>query len=134
MITGKIMHEIEMHKDKQGRPYCNLTIASRAFYKDNPDDKYKHTDFFDCKVFGNYAEFFERYRTKGDIVSVVGEMHHRDVTKDGVTKRYWSVTVKDSEGINNYQSEKGKEDFEQMEQQEQKLDILDDETTDGLPF
>lgn len=130
-ITGKIMHEIEMHTSKDGKQYCNLTIASRASYKDNPEDKYRHTDFFDCKVFGKGAEFFERFRAKGDIVTVVGEMHARDVTKDGTTKRYWSVTVRDSEGINSYQSEKGAEDLGQLEQIEPELEVIDD---GDLPF
>ena len=52
----------------------------------------KLTDYIRCKAFNKTAEIIEKYCKKGKQISVIGEIHTSDYTKDG-SKNYLTEVV-----------------------------------------
>lgn len=65
------------------RKVVKNTIAVRRDFK-NKNGEYD-SDFFTFSVWGNQAEFVEKYAHKGDKIAIVGKLLNNNYEKDGQT-------------------------------------------------
>ena len=94
-------NEIEESKDKKTKILRNTIAVKR--------DK-ENTDFIPVTFLGKLADVVTTYTTKGNRISVVGELHIQSYKdKDGNTKSFTSVLVSDVDLID-FKDNKGTQD------------------------
>jgi single-strand DNA-binding protein len=87
ILIGRIGHTPELKYSNSGVAICRLTVATSEKVKKN-GEWIEETEWHDVVVFGNSAEFCQKYVEKGSLVSVEGRIKTRTYTgKDGVEKR-----------------------------------------------
>ena len=91
-IVGRIVREPELTFLKgSGTAKLTFTVAvDRSYQKDKENKK---TDFIPCEILGKRAESLSNYVTKGQLVSVTGELHIENYQKDGQWKTFVTVQV-----------------------------------------
>lgn len=72
VIVGRIVNELVLEKNYEGRKYCSMTLAVPRSFK-NSDGVYD-TDFIKITVFGNMANTTVEYCKVGDLVGVKGRL------------------------------------------------------------
>lgn len=75
ILSGNICRNIEVNHYNDRKVIRN-SIAVRRDFK-NKDGEYD-TDFFDFSVWGNQAEFVEKYANKGDKISIIGKLQNNN--------------------------------------------------------
>lgn len=89
-FTGRLTADPELTMQHNGNKRLNFTVANNTGFGEN-----EHANFFNCAVFGNYAEALEKYIEKGCRVTVTGELNINTVQKnDGTTAKYINVNVR----------------------------------------
>lgn len=89
-FTGRLTSDPELTMQQNGNKRLNFTVANNTGFGEN-----EHANFFNCAVFGNYAESLEKYMEKGCHVTVNGELNINTVQKnDGTTAKYINVNVR----------------------------------------
>ena len=85
-ITGRLTAEPELRTTQSGLSVCSFTLAvKRPFSKDV-------TDFINCVVWRQGAEYLTQYGSKGDVVAASGAMTSRTWEDDAGNKRWnWEV-------------------------------------------
>lgn len=71
-IVGRIVNELVLEENNEGRKYCSMTLAVPRCFK-NSDGVYD-TDFIKTTVFGNTANTTVEYCEVGDLVGVKGRL------------------------------------------------------------
>ena len=79
-LCGNICKDIES-KYYNDRKYVKNTIAVKRDYK-NKDGAYD-SDFFNFSIWGNQAEYIEKYAQKGDKILICGKLQNNNYEKDG---------------------------------------------------
>jgi single-strand DNA-binding protein len=89
--TGRLTRDAELKYTSGGLAICNFSIASNKSKKvgDRWEDE---AHFFDCVLFGKYAESMSRYLTKGKQISLQGELNQERWEKEGQKRS--RVTIK----------------------------------------
>lgn len=88
-ISGNVTRDAETRFLPNGDPVANFSIADNQ-------GKDKSAIFWNCAVFGKRAESLAQYLTKGQSVTVVGNVTEREWTdKEGVTRKQFDVRVHD---------------------------------------
>lgn len=72
VIVGRIVNELVLEENDDGRKYCSMTLAVPRCFK-NSDGVYD-TDFIKTTVFGNIADTTVEYCEVGDLVGVKGRL------------------------------------------------------------
>lgn len=72
IIVGRIVNELILEENDEGRKYCSMTLAVPRCFK-NMDGIYD-TDFIKTTVFGNIADTTVEYCKVGDLVGVKGRL------------------------------------------------------------
>ena len=72
IIVGRIVNELVLEENNEGRKYCSMTLAVPRSFK-NMDGVYD-TDFIKTTLFGNIAENTVEYYKVGDLVGVKGRL------------------------------------------------------------
>lgn len=72
VIVGRIVNELVLEENDEGRKYCSMTLAVPRSFK-NSDGVYD-TDFIKTTVFGNMADTTVEYCKVGDLVGVKGRL------------------------------------------------------------
>lgn len=68
ILVGRLTKEPELKYTKDGKGYCNFTLAvSREFKKDE-------TDFINCVAWDKRAEAIANYVKKGNKLGVIGRL------------------------------------------------------------
>lgn len=65
-ITGRLTKEPEIKFNKTGGAIMNISIASNV---ENHQTQFKHTNYFDCVLFGKPVEWYKDLK-KGDAVNI----------------------------------------------------------------
>lgn len=81
-LIGNICRDIEVNHYNDRKVVKN-TIAVRRDFK-NKNGEYD-SDFFTFSVWGNQAEFVEKYAHKGDRIAIIGKLLNNNYEKDGQT-------------------------------------------------
>ena len=88
-ITGNLGKDAEKRSLPDGTSVLSFSVADNQG-KDKP------AIWWDASLFGKRADVLAQYLRKGQQVTVVGQVSEREyVTKDGVTKKAFSVRVQD---------------------------------------
>lgn len=89
-ITGNLGKDSEKRVLQDGTSVLSFSVADSGQGKDKP------TIWWDASLFGKRADVLAQFLRKGQQVTVVGQVSEREyVTKDGVTKKAFSVRVQD---------------------------------------
>lgn len=72
IIVGRIVNELVLEENDEGRKYCSMTLAVPRCFK-NMDGIYE-TDFIKTTVFGIIADSTVEYCKVGDLVGVKGRL------------------------------------------------------------
>ena len=68
ILVGRLTKEPELKYTKDGKGYCNFTLAvSREFKKDE-------TDFINCVAWDKRAEAIANYVKKGNKLGIIGRL------------------------------------------------------------
>jgi single-strand DNA-binding protein len=99
ILIGRLVRDVEKKTTATGKTFATITVAVRKKIKPtNPDEK--DSDFFNCKVWGQSAEYAAGYLAKGSLVSLEGRMESRKYTdKEGQNREVWEVTVDQVSGL-----------------------------------
>jgi len=82
-INGRLTSESEMRYSNGGMPICRFSIAVNRSKKTADNRWEDEANFFDCTMFGKSAEAVKQYLTKGQQVSISGELRQERWEKDG---------------------------------------------------
>jgi single-strand DNA-binding protein len=89
-MTGRLTKEPELRRTQQGTAVCSFSLAvKRPRVKDT-------TDFHDCVVWQQGAEYLCQYGHKGDLVVVNGALTTREWTDNNSNKRKATEVTCDS--------------------------------------
>jgi len=99
ILIGRLVRDVEKKTTATGKTFAVVTVAVRKKIKPtNPDEK--DSDFFNCKVWGQSADYAASYLAKGSLVSLEGRMESRKYTdKEGQNREVWEVTVDQVNGL-----------------------------------
>lgn len=89
-VTGNLGKDAEKRALPDGTSVLSFSVADNGQGKDKP------TLWWDCSMWGKRADSLANFLRKGQQVTVVGQVTEREyTTKDGVTKKAFSVRVQD---------------------------------------
>lgn len=81
-INGRLTKDAELKYTNGGMAIATFSLASNRSVKKN--DKWEdEANFFECTMFGKSAEAVKQYLTKGQQVSISGELRQERWEKDG---------------------------------------------------
>lgn len=89
--TGNICKDIELKSTNSGKNVLQNTIAIRNDYK-NANGEYD-SEFVNIVVWGNTAEYMQKYAHKGMKIAVEGRLQTRSYDKADGTKGYVTEVV-----------------------------------------
>ena len=87
-IAGQLGRDAEVRYLPNGDPVANFSVA-------DSQGKDKTTIWWNCQLFGKRAESLSQYLTKGQSVTVSGNITQRTYQKDGVDKTAMEIRVSD---------------------------------------
>ena len=87
-IAGQLGKDAETRYLPNGDAVCNFSVA-------DSQGKDKPTIWWRCSLFGKRAESLAQYLTKGQAVTVSGQITEREYQKDGATMRAMEIRVQD---------------------------------------
>lgn len=88
-ITGNLGKDAELRHLQDGTPVCSFSVADNQG-KDKP------SIWWNCALWGKRGEALQQYLTKGQPVTVVGNVSEREWTdKDGQKRKSMDVRVQD---------------------------------------
>lgn len=92
-LTGRLAADAEIRNTKNGDAITGFRVASDVGFGDN-----KVTNWFACTIFGKRGEALAQYLTKGQQVTVFGQLTLREwQNKDGVKQLSPDVRVDEIE-------------------------------------
>ena len=92
-LSGNLTRDPELRVTKGGTSVLRFGIA----VGERGGDGKEHTNFFDCTIFGKYAEVMRQYLGKGQKVAVAGSLHYSAWTdqQSGKTRSRVEVYVRE---------------------------------------
>lgn len=87
-IAGQLGRDAEVRYLPNGDAVANFSVA-------DSQGKEKPTIWWNCQLFGKRAESLSQYLTKGQSVTVSGNITQRTYQKDGVDKTAMEIRVSD---------------------------------------
>lgn len=93
ILIGNLTRDPEFTTTANGIAMCRISIAVSRKFK-NAEGGYD-TDFFNCVLWRNNAEFCNNYCKKGIKVGIVGSLQTRTYDAEDGTKRYATDIVAD---------------------------------------
>jgi len=76
-ITGRLTKDVELKMTQKSTPVTSFTLAVKRGFSKNGD-----VDFVNCVAWSHSANYLSKYASKGDLVSVDGELRSRQFAKD----------------------------------------------------
>ena len=90
-FTGRLTSDPELQVTRKGTKLLKFSVANNTGY-----GEHEHANFFNCSVFGSYAESLSRFMEKGCEVTVNGEVNITSKqNNDGSTTRYTNINAKE---------------------------------------
>lgn len=91
-IMGRIAKTPELRRTTNGNAVCSFTLAVERDYKS--EDGTKETDWINCIVWRNNAEYVTKWGTKGRMLCVEGRLQSREwKDKDGNKRMAWEINA-----------------------------------------
>ncbi len=96
VVIGNLGRDPELRYTPQGTPVCSFTIASNERRKDKNGEVQDLTTWFRGTLFGQRAETFAQYLTKGKPVYIEGRLRLEEwIDRDGKTRSTLEINVTD---------------------------------------
>ena len=93
IIMGRFVRDPELRHSQSGIPVTSFTLAVDRNHKDSQSGE-RGTDFIDCTIWRNGAEFVCKYFGKGRMAVVEGRLQIREwKDKDGNNRRSAEVVA-----------------------------------------
>lgn len=90
-FTGRLTADPELQVTGKGTKMLKFSVANNTGY-----GEHEHANFFNCSVFGSYADSLSRFMEKGCEVTVNGEVNITSKqNNDGSTTRYTNINAKE---------------------------------------
>ena len=102
LLEGYVGKEPEIVTFADGSKEAKFTVAvtKRGFTTSTGKEIPEHTEWFNCVVKGNKADYVEKYLHKGDRVFCDGETYTNEYTDaQGIRKRFTEVRVSELSGF-----------------------------------
>jgi single-strand DNA-binding protein len=129
-INGRLVKNAILSYSNSGMAIGKFSIASNRSVKKN--DKWEdEAGFYDCVMFGKMAQSVNQYLTKGQQVSIAGEIRQERWEKDG--KQNSKVVII----VNHLQLIGGKDDKQIYQKSQQKPNTPEnfvDDSSELIPF
>ena len=124
IISGNLCADPEAHTTSNGISQVVIRLGVTRDYKDSKTGK-RETDFINCVVWRQAADFLAKNARKGDSVTVRGAIQTRSYEKDGVKRTITEINadrVELNKKRENPQTADSADDFREVD------------PGDGLPF
>ena len=140
-VVGNLGRDPELRYTPQGTPVCSFTLASNERRKDKNGEAQDITTWFRGTLFGQRAETFAQYLTKGKPVYVEGRLRQEVWTdRDGKERTTLEINVTDFNFIGNgngnasVPSGAARQAAEALPGPAPEQPNDDDDDDDGIPF
>jgi len=140
-VVGNLGRDPELRYTPQGTPVCSFTVASNERRKDKNGEAQDVTTWFRGTLFGQRAETFAQYLTKGKPVYVEGRLRQEVWTdRDGKERTTLEINVTDFNFIGNgngnasVPSGAARQAAEALPGPSPEQPNDDDDDDDGIPF
>lgn len=121
-ISGNLGKDAEVRHLPNGDAVCNFSVA-------DSQGRDKPSIWWNCSLFGKRAESLAQYLTKGQTVTVIGNITEREWTdKDGNKRKAQEVRV------NDLALQGGKKDAAPSQPAKQQVSTPDHFVSDDVPF
>jgi len=81
-LVGRLTRDAELKHTSGGMAICEFSLASNYTRKQG-DEYVEEASFFDCVLFGRYAEAVHQYMTKKQQIVIAAEARQERWEKDG---------------------------------------------------
>ena len=92
LVAGRLTADPEIQNIGENR-LCKFTIACDRPKRKGQDDH--ETDFFNCVAWNRNGDTIASYFKKGDMITIVGEVHINRYEKDGQKRSSTEVKVEE---------------------------------------
>ncbi|QFR39173.1 single-stranded DNA-binding protein [Candidatus Gracilibacteria bacterium 28_42_T64] len=97
-LIGNIVKDSEVKTTSNDNKYLKNVIAINKKYKNRDGEEVKTTTFINLTIWGQRADFFEKYIPKGTKVYLEGELENSTFDKEDGNKSYFtSINVQNVE-------------------------------------
>lgn len=90
VISGRLTRSAELKYTENGKAMASFSVAVNRMKK---EDGSSVADFFNCQMWGKYAESLFPYLNKGKEVTVRGSIYFYNYEKDGEKKTWTYLNV-----------------------------------------
>jgi len=95
-LIGRLGMDPEVKELSQGKKLAKFSLATTESYKDQAGARVSETQWHNIVVWGNTADFVQKYLRKGMEVAVEGKLTNRSYSdKDEVKKYVTEIVLKD---------------------------------------
>jgi single-strand DNA-binding protein len=94
VLVGRLTKDPELRYTPNGVAVTNLTLAVERNFKNAQGEK--ETDFINCVIYRQSAEFAANYLAKGKLAAIDGRIQVRNYTDKESQKRYVTEVVGDN--------------------------------------
>ena len=132
-INGRLTKDAELKYTSGGMAIATLSLASNRSVKKN--DKWEdEANFFECTIFGKSAEAVKQYLTKGQQVSISGELRQERWEKDGQKNSRVTIIVNHLQLVGGNQTHEERTQSTQRQNVQNSVVPPEDFTGDEIPF
>jgi len=105
-IIGRITDNITVNKTPNGASVANVSVAVNEKKKQG-DQWVDHAEFINCTLWNKTAELAGQFLSKGSMVYFSGKLETQKSEKDGVTRFFTKVVVRDMKFLPSGQNNQG---------------------------
>ena len=118
--VGRLTSSPDYKKTPNGTSIVRFTLAIDRPFKDK--DGNKITDFIPCQAWRQSADFIQQYIHKGDMVSIVGELHSEKYNdkQSGQQRIRYSVVCSAVRGLKKSEAQQQPTQYQQQTQYQQR--------------
>ena len=88
LLMGHLGKDPELRYTEAGKAVCNFSVATSGSWKDSDGNRQEKTEWHGIVVWGNQADFVQKYFQKGSAIFVEGRLQTRGWTDDQQVRRY----------------------------------------------
>lgn len=92
-LIGNLTRDPEVKQFKDGREFCNFSIATNYSYKDDQGERHDKPEYHNIVCFSKLTQVVSKYLRKGSKVFVEGRLQTRSWEAEDGTKRYMTEIV-----------------------------------------
>lgn len=102
-LSGNIVRDADLKSTTTGLAVCSFSIAVKERVKNRQTNQWEEKpSFFNCVLFGTFAEAMNRHLTKGKKIAIGGRLKQTTwQTKDGETRHGVNIIVDTIESMAN---------------------------------